>query len=527
MYSEFRKVLESREFSEATGHMCAVLGKSANGEIVIKDLTEFSHMIISGPGGSGKSTFAHTMLLSLIKKYTSAELNIVLCDFKGVEFSLYDGIPHLLVPPINTSVKLPGVISWLNTELQRRTKLLRTEFCRDFLSYNAIAKNSGESIPRILVVVDDIAAAHLQKNELNILENIIIGGRTVGIHIIIITQAASANESSRLVKSGIYTRMVLGNCTKSESSLLLNGQQQSLTSSNEMILYRADIGTLERVFRFYISDDDLYDLIGAEIDHTSLSKGNANSPNEENNELISDDSFIVSDALKVIMETGIASVSMIQRNLKIGYVHASVLMDQLEMLGYVGPFEENKGREILITELQWQQLTGKPLDAKNKLSKDSDVAANISIPIQSDITQKTGKQSRLKSKKTWAIIAVIFAVLTYSLITIFMNSNVGSEISSLLKIIAFFACFFILFKFMYNFFKDIFSIKKDKWKVAVWLFTFAIVITAMGGIAEALEQLAATMYYQVIRAVVTMLFSIVISVVLCDNFYRRIQKKKF
>ena len=380
-----REVIESREF---TGHKSAVafaVGKDIGGNRIIGDIARLPHVLIAGTTGSGKSVCTNSLIVSLLYKSTPEEVRFIMVDPKMVELAPYNGIPHLLIPVVTDPKKAAGALQWAVFEMMKRYKLFSENGVKELSAYNALAEQfqpdeNGEQmkkLPSVVVVIDELADLMLvaAKEVEDSICRVAQMGRAAGVHLVIATQRPSADVITGLMKANIPSRIAFAVASSMESRIILDTTgAEKLVGKGDMLYFPLGDAKPTRVQGCFITpeeidrvvsfvknaageahyDQDVIEKIQQAVD-AKADKGSKSAPadsaqdGEEVDELLS-------AAVEVVLETGQASVSMLQRRLKLGYSRAARLVDQMEERGYVGPFEGSKPRQLLITKEKWQEL---------------------------------------------------------------------------------------------------------------------------------------------------------------------------
>lgn len=340
------------------------IGEDESGKFVCVEIDKINHLLVCGATGTGKSYFIHTMLLSLMAHNNPETLKFILFDPKMIEFSLYRKIPHLLIPTISDSRKLFSALQWLKGEVSKRLKLFSETGDRTLSGYNEYLWESflsDNGMCRIVVVIDDITNAIIEVPEIaESLKQILMQGRTVGVHIVISTQAPRWKETKQIA-SLFRSKMVFSAATEAESKYLLGRsgaqnlgpcQNAMFSNSGGLPIIIQTVNIKERDFTSLISNIQDEDYIPDEkVLYRAPNIGSVLTSSDENTY-----DELLPSAIEVIVETQMASVSMIQRRLKLGYSRAARLMDQMEEKGIVGPFEGSMPRQVLITKEQWIKM---------------------------------------------------------------------------------------------------------------------------------------------------------------------------
>ena len=349
--SEFITLLQSNnDCASSTDELVFLLGKDQQGRPVYKDLNDISHMVIAGATGTGKSTLAHAILLSLIKNYSREKLALILCDSKSIEFTGYNNIQHLIIPVASIPEKIQGSILWLRAEIDRRFTLISNAGCRTIDNYNKSSLSSEASaLSHILLVIDDPVYSTFDKVTWDALRCITCNGNAAGIHLLLITQAPGIKQLADIIKSGIPGRAVFNIFTNEEEKLLLGSAKNvQLSEVGEIIFCDMPSGIKERIQCYPISDSDIFTVLSdfRNEEHTpDMPPATSTSLSSE-----VDGDELLPVALDIVLETGQASVSMLQRRLKLGYARSARIMDEMEEKGYIGPFQGSKPRAILISK---------------------------------------------------------------------------------------------------------------------------------------------------------------------------------
>ena len=385
-----REVIDSREFRAAKSRISFAVGKDINGACVVGDIAKMPHVLIAGTTGSGKSVCTNSILISLLYKATPDEVKLIVVDPKMVEFGIYNGIPHLLIPVVTDAKKAAGALQWAVTEMMRRYRSLSEAGVRDIDSYNklAAADEALEPMPKLVVVIDELADLMLVagKEVEEAICRIAQMGRASGVHLVIATQRPSADVITGLMKANIPSRIALVVASAMESRIILDAVgAEKLIGRGDMIYAPLGSNVKKRVQGCYIDETevqrviefvkangsaDYNDEVQQEIEQRASQTGKstpasasatpsnpAGAPPEEDG---SDE--LLPAAVEVILETGLCSVSMLQRRLKLGYARAARIVDEMEERGIVGPFEGSKPRALLITKEQWASMqNGVPL----------------------------------------------------------------------------------------------------------------------------------------------------------------------
>jgi S-DNA-T family DNA segregation ATPase FtsK/SpoIIIE len=374
-----RDVLESRAFAEHRSSVCFSVGKDINGRPIIGDIARFPHVLIAGTTGSGKSVCTNSLIISLLYKSTPEEVRFIMVDPKMVELAPYNGIPHLLIPVVTDPKKAAGALQWAVYEMMKRYQLFSNHGVKDLASYNKLAETDPEMrrFPTVVVVIDEladlmlVAAKEVEESICRVAQM----GRAAGMHLVIATQRPSADVITGLMKANIPSRIAFAVASSLESRIILdNTGAEKLVGKGDMLYAPLGEGKPRRVQGCFISAEEIERVVSfvkengeASYDKEVIDKIEQNvaekergsaknaAPAEEPGGGESADEMLDA-AIEVVMETGQASTSLLQRRLKLGYSRAARIVDQMEERGIVGPFEGSKPRQLLITREQWEEL---------------------------------------------------------------------------------------------------------------------------------------------------------------------------
>ncbi len=374
-----REVVGSDNFVSSRSKTSFAVGKDISGQAIVGDIGKLPHLLIAGTTGSGKSVCTNTIITSLLYKATPEEVRLIMVDPKMVELGIYNGIPHLLIPVVTDPKKAAGALQWAVTEMMKRYRTFSEVGVRKLEEYNAYAERTEgvDKMPAVVVLIDEladlmlVAAKEVEESICRVAQM----GRAAGMHLVIATQRPSADVITGLMKANIPSRIAFAVASAMESRIILDTQgAEKLVGRGDMLFAPLGSGKPQRVQGCFISDPEVAavvdfvkknsgaaqydDAVMEEIEHNAAekdkgSKGVGGSTPED-----VDGEFdeLIDAAAEVVVETGQASVSMLQRRLKLGYARAARLVDQLEEKGIVGPFEGSKPRQLLVTKEQWQEM---------------------------------------------------------------------------------------------------------------------------------------------------------------------------
>ena len=377
-----RDVIDSVEFHKSKSRISFAVGKDIGGNCIIGDIAKLPHLLIAGTTGSGKSVCTNSLIISLLYKATPEEVRLIMVDPKMVELGIYNGIPHLLIPVVTDPKKAAGALQWAVTEMMKRYRMMADAGVRDLDSYNKTCATveDRQPLPQIVVVIDELADLMLvaAKEVEEAICRVAQMGRASGIHLVIATQRPSADVITGLMKANIPSRIAFAVASAMESRIILDtAGAEKLVGKGDMLYAPLGQGKPRRVQGCFITDDEVQsvvefikgnaaadydDAVMQEIDQKAKESGNKSGSGGASaaslDEGDSEGDELLPAAVDVILETGQASVSMLQRRLKLGYARAARIVDEMEEKGIVGPFEGSKPRQLLITKEQWQQMQG-------------------------------------------------------------------------------------------------------------------------------------------------------------------------
>ena len=371
-------VIGSKSFTDSASKVSFAVGKDIGGNPIVGNIAKMPHLLIAGTTGSGKSVCTNSIITSLLYKATPEEVRLIMVDPKMVELGIYNGIPHLLIPVVTDPKKAAGALQWAVTEMMKRYRTFSEVGVRKLEEYNALAARTEgmEKMPYIVVLIEEladlmlVAAKEVEESICRVAQM----GRAAGMHLIIATQRPSADVITGLMKANIPSRIAFAVASSLESRIILDiTGAEKLVGRGDMLYFPLGSGKPTRVQGCLISDQEVASVVNfvkksgaAQYDDDVMreieqhaaekekgSKGvGGSAPDDVDGEF----DELIDAAAEVVVETGQASVSMLQRRLKLGYARAARLVDQLEEKGIVGPFEGSKPRQLLITKEQWQEL---------------------------------------------------------------------------------------------------------------------------------------------------------------------------
>jgi len=355
-----REVLESPEFINQKSGIAFALGKDVAGKTVVADIAKMPHLLIAGATGSGKSVCINTLIISILYKYLPTEVKLIMIDPKVVELSVYNGIPHLLIPVVTDPKKAAGALNWAVQEMTNRYRLFAENSVRDIKGYNFLLKERGQDgiLPQVVIIIDEladlmmVAPGEVEDSICRLAQM----ARAAGMHLVIATQRPSVDVITGLIKANIPSRIAFAVSSQVDSRTILDmAGAEKLLGRGDMLFSPVGEQKPIRVQGAFISDREVEAVVShvkagmeVEYDEEVLSKIDKSAELDQPEQ--SDEDELLPQAIDLVMEMGQASTSLIQRKLKVGYARAARILDQMEEQGIVGPPEGSKPRKVLVTK---------------------------------------------------------------------------------------------------------------------------------------------------------------------------------
>lgn len=377
-----RELLEEPKYKSAKSKLNVALGRDIAGQMMCADLAKMPHILIAGTTGSGKSVCLNSMILSILYNATPDEVKLVMIDPKQVEFTVYNGIPHLLSPVVSDPRKASGALGWAVKEMLDRYKTFSENNVRDISGYNESIKDKPDTpkMPQIVIFIDELS--DLMMAAPNEVEDSICRlaqmARAAGIHLVIATQRPSVDVITGIIKANIPSRIALSVSSQVDSRTILDmAGAEKLLGNGDMLYYPVGTSKPIRIQGCYTSDkevetvinyikeqeqceydEDVVEEIERQAAATGGKKGSAISSDDDGD----DSDELLPKAIEVVVEAGQASTTLLQRKLKVGYARAARMVDELEGRGIIGEFEGSKPRKVLITKQQWLEMNAMSSD---------------------------------------------------------------------------------------------------------------------------------------------------------------------
>ncbi len=367
-----REVLESEEFQNNKSKLTVALGKDVAGNIQLADIAKMPHVLIAGSTGSGKSVCINTIISSIIYNAKPSEVKMVMVDPKVVELSVYNGIPHLLIPVVTDPKKAAGALAWAVQEMDNRYNLFAAKGVRDIKGYNkAIEKEEGQgTLPQIVIIVDELADLMMvaAKDVEEAICRLAQKARAAGMHLVIATQRPSVDVITGLIKANVPSRIAFAVSSQVDSRTILDSVgAEKLLGKGDMLFFPTGFPKPVRVQGAFVSDEEVEKIVGfvkqnGTANYSEDILETIENSNKTEKELIQEqaeddetDPFLM-DAIDAVVEQGTASTSFIQRRFKVGYARAGRIIDQMEERGIISGYQGSKPREVLITKERLDEL---------------------------------------------------------------------------------------------------------------------------------------------------------------------------
>ena len=367
-----REVLESEEFQNNNSKLTVALGKDVAGNIQLADIAKMPHVLIAGSTGSGKSVCINTIISSIIYNAKPSEVKMVMVDPKVVELSVYNGIPHLLIPVVTDPKKAAGALAWAVQEMDNRYNLFASKGVRDIKGYNkAIEKEEGQGkLPQIVIIVDELADLMMvaAKDVEEAICRLAQKARAAGMHLVIATQRPSVDVITGLIKANVPSRIAFAVSSQVDSRTILDSVgAEKLLGKGDMLFFPTGYPKPVRVQGAFVSDEEVEKIVGfvkqnGTANYSEDILESIENSNKTEKELVQEqaeddetDPFLM-DAIDAVVEQGTASTSFIQRRFKVGYARAGRIIDQMEERGIISGYQGSKPREVLITKERLEEL---------------------------------------------------------------------------------------------------------------------------------------------------------------------------
>ncbi len=371
-----REIIDTDQYRNAKSKLFVALGKDIAGNCTYADLAKMPHLLVAGTTGSGKSVCLNAMIVSILYNATPDEVKLLMIDPKQVEFTVYNGIPHLIVPVVSDPRKASGALAWAVTEMLTRYKMFSDNNVRDISGYNSICESIGQpKLPQIVIFIDELsdlmmAAPHEVEDSICRLAQM---ARAAGMHLVIATQRPSVDVITGLIKANIPSRLSLKVSSQIDSRTIIDAAgAEKLLGNGDMLFYPVGIAKPIRIQGCFLSDKEVEtvvdhikqqeqsaydDEVMQEIERQAVmdkKKSGGADDDGEDGETEADE--MIPKAIEVVVDAQMASTTLLQRKLKLGYARAARIIDNLEERGIIGPYEGSKPRKVLISKQQWYEM---------------------------------------------------------------------------------------------------------------------------------------------------------------------------
>ena len=376
-----RTLIQAEAFMGAKSRLTCCLGEDVAGEAVYFDIAKMPHLLIAGATGMGKSVCINSLVVSLLYKASPEEVKLILVDPKKVELSIYNGIPHLLVPVVSDPKKAAGSLSWAVGEMERRFGLIEAVGVRDVKTFNETTKDDPdyEFLPQIVIIIDELADLMMTAPD-DVEESICRlaqKARAAGMHLIIGTQRPSVDVITGLIKANIPSRIAFTVASQIDSRTIIDrGGAENLIGRGDMLFNPVGAAKPMRVQGAYVSESDVEEVVSyirnmnqksgsysdevleqieAEAARCGAGKKGSSTSAASSEDMDGDDPML-RQALELAVESGKISTSLIQRRLQLGYGRAAKLIDRMEQMGYVSPPDGQRPRKVLISKQEFMEM---------------------------------------------------------------------------------------------------------------------------------------------------------------------------
>ena len=386
-----RELVESNSFQSSKSKLSVALGRDIAGQPVIADLAKMPHLLIAGTTGSGKSVCINSLIVSMLYKASPDEVRFLMIDPKAVELTEYNGMPHMLVPVVTDPRKASGALGWAVSEMMKRYKIFSECNVRNLKGYNSLAASqdyqdeNGQpmpAMPQIVIIIDELADLMMAapKEVEDSICRLAQLARAAGMHLVVATQRPSVDVVTGLIKANIPSRIALTVSNAVDSRTILDaGGAEKLLGNGDMLFAPVGVTKPLRVQGCYVSDDEISSVVefvkktkAIEYDEKVIEEIERNAASESKGDDGGDSEGggdpMIDEAIKVVVEAGQASTSLLQRRLRLGYARAGRLIDEMEQLGVVGPHEGSKPRQVLMTYAQWMERSMQQGSSSNEES---------------------------------------------------------------------------------------------------------------------------------------------------------------
>ena len=371
-----REIIESTAFVASKSKLTVAMGRDIGGNVVVADIAKMPHGLIAGATGSGKSVCINSIIMSILYKASPEDVKLLMIDPKVVELGVYNGIPHLLIPVVTDPRKAAGALGWAVSQMEERYKMFADRNVRDIEGYNRFVETlidepDIKKMPHVVIIIDELADLMMTapREVEDSINRIAAKARAAGIHLLIATQRPSVDVVTGVIKANIPSRIAFAVSSQIDSRTILDGAgAEKLLGRGDMLFSPIGSTKPKRVQGCFVSDEEVEkvasfvkgnsvaeydDNIMIEIERQAAMEKQKQTGLEED---APDTDPMLEEAINVVVENGMASTSLLQRKLKLGYARAARIVDEMESRGVVGPYEGSKPRKVLITKEQLMEL---------------------------------------------------------------------------------------------------------------------------------------------------------------------------
>ena len=371
-----REIIESTAFVASKSKLTVAMGRDIGGNVVVADIAKMPHGLIAGATGSGKSVCINSIIMSILYKASPEDVKLLMIDPKVVELGVYNGIPHLLIPVVTDPRKAAGALGWAVSQMEERYKMFADRNVRDIDGYNRFVETlidepDIKKMPHVVIIIDELADLMMTapREVEDSINRIAAKARAAGIHLLIATQRPSVDVVTGVIKANIPSRIAFAVSSQIDSRTILDGAgAEKLLGRGDMLFSPIGSTKPKRVQGCFVSDEEVEkvasfvkgnsvaeydDNIMIEIERQAAMEKQKQTGLEED---APDTDPMLEEAINVVVENGMASTSLLQRKLKLGYARAARIVDEMESRGVVGPYEGSKPRKVLITKEQLMEL---------------------------------------------------------------------------------------------------------------------------------------------------------------------------
>lgn len=363
----FREILESNEFKNNNYKVACALGKDITGKCIVTDISKMPHVLIAGATGSGKSVCINTLIVSILYKYSPEDVKLLMVDPKVVELSVYNGIPHLLIPVVTDPKKAAAALNWAVNEMTRRYKLFADNGVRNIDSYNELVKKGvvEEKLPYIVIIIDELADLMMAcpRDVEDYICRLAQMARAAGMHLVIATQRPSVDVITGLIKANVPSRISFAVSSQVDSRTILDSTgAEKLLGKGDMLFYPVGESKPKRVQGAFISEEEVENVVSFIKDIKSDSKCESeileyiNSASDTSIKSNEDCDELLDEAIKIVVETGQVSTSYLQRRLRIGFNRAARIVEELEKNRIISARDGNKPRQVLMSKEEFENI---------------------------------------------------------------------------------------------------------------------------------------------------------------------------